>query len=96
MICKVREAIARYNMPVEGKRVVVALGGADSMALYALYELKDEYGMAVEACHVNHGIRGEDALKDENFVKAECEKLGVVLHIFTLMCPLLQRKRTRT
>ena len=95
MICKIREAIARYNMPVEGKRVVVALsGGADSMALlYALYELKDEYGMAVEACHVNHGIRGEDALKDENFVKAECEKLGVVLHIFHFDVPSLAKER---
>lgn len=95
MICKVREAVARYNMPVNGKRVVVALsGGADSMALlYALCELKDEYGMAVEACHVNHGIRGEDAVRDENFVKAECEKLDVILHTFHFDVPSLAKER---
>lgn len=95
MICKVRETFARYNMPVNGKRVIVALsGGADSMALlYALCELKDEYGMAVEACHVNHGIRGEDADRDENFVKAECEKLDVILHTFHFDVPSLAKER---
>ncbi len=95
MICKVRETITRYDMPVKGKRVVVALsGGADSMALlYALCSLSHEYGMAVEACHVNHGIRGEDAVRDENFVKAECEKLGVILHIFHFDVPALAKER---
>lgn len=95
MICKVRETITRYDMPVKGKRVVVALsGGADSMSLlYALCSLSDEYGMAVEACHVNHGIRGEDAVRDENFVKAECEKLGVTLHTFHFDVPVLAKER---
>ena len=95
MICKIRETIARYNMPVSDKRVVVALsGGADSMALlHVLCELKDEYCMAVEACHVNHGIRGGDAVRDENFVRAECEKLGVVLHTFHFDVPALAKAR---
>lgn len=95
MICKVRETIARCSMPVNDKRVVVALsGGADSMALlYVLCELKEEYGMAVEACHVNHGIRGEDAVRDEIFVKAECEKLGVILHTFHFDVPDLAKER---
>ena len=95
MICKVRETLARCSMPVNDKRVVVALsGGADSMALlYVLCELKEEYGMAVEACHVNHGIRGEDAVRDEIFVKAECEKLGVILHTFHFDVPDLAKER---
>lgn len=95
MICKVRETIARCSVPVNDKRVVVALsGGADSMALlYVLCELKEEYGMAVEACHVNHGIRGEDAVRDENFVKAECQKLGVILHTFHFDVPDLAKER---
>ena len=95
MICKVRETIARYNMPVRGKRVVVALsGGADSMALMnVLCSLCDEYGMVVEACHVNHGIRGDDAVRDESFVKAECDKLGVILHTFHFDVPALAKRR---
>lgn len=95
MICKVRETVARYNMPVKNKRVVVALsGGADSMALLnVLYSLRDEFKMSLEACHVNHGIRGEEAERDENFVKTECEKLGVFLHSFHFDVPSLANVR---
>lgn len=95
MICKVRATIARYNMPVRGSRVVVALsGGADSMALlYSLCSLSGEYDMTVEACHVNHGIRGEEADRDESFVKAECEKLGVFLHRFHFDVPSVAKQR---
>ena len=95
MICKVRKTVARYNMPVKGKRVVVALsGGADSMALlYALYSLRDEYCLSLEACHVNHGIRGDDAQRDEDFVRSECEKLGVKLNVFSYDVPTLAKER---
>lgn len=95
MICKVRKTIERYNMALRGARVVVALsGGADSMALlYSLYSLRDEYDIHLEACHINHGIRGEDAKRDECFVKAECEKLGVKLHIFSYDVPAVAKER---
>ena len=83
MICKVRETVKKYSMPLRGSRVIVALsGGADSMSLLnVLSELREEYGMSVEACHVNHGIRGESADRDEEFVINECKKLGVILHV---------------
>lgn len=63
--------------------VTVALsGGADSMALLnVLLELKEELGISVEAAHFNHLIRGEEAERDEAFVKSECERLGVKLYI---------------
>ena len=59
MIREVKNAVARYNMPLSGRTVAVGVsGGADSMALlHVLLELKDEYGMNIIACHVNHGIR---------------------------------------
>ncbi len=95
MICKVRNAIAEYSMPVNSCRVVVALsGGADSMALVnVLYDLKDEYSFSLEACHINHGIRGESAERDENFVKSECEKLGITLHLHHADVPSLAKQR---
>lgn len=79
MICKVKEAIKRYNMPLRGRTVAVGVsGGADSMALlHVLLEIKDEFGMNIIACHVNHCIRGETADRDERFVVDECKKLGV-------------------
>ena len=60
-------------------------GGADSMALLrVLLELREAFGYPLTACHVNHGLRGETADRDEAFVRAECARLGVPLTVF---CP---------
>ncbi len=95
MICKVKGALQKYSMPVCGKRIVVALsGGADSIALvYALNSLKEEYSFTLEACHINHGIRGETAERDEAFVKAECEKLGIKLYLLHADVPSLSKEK---
>ncbi len=81
MICKVKKTIADYGMLKKSKRIIVGVsGGADSCALlYSLWLLKDELGIEIVAAHVNHGIRGEEALRDENFVESFCKKLGVRL-----------------
>lgn len=91
MICKVRQAVEKYKMPLKDNSVVVALsGGADSMALLnVLNELKNEYNITLSACHVNHGIRGENADRDEAFVTAECEKLSVPLNVLHADVPKL-------
>ncbi len=39
-------------------------------------------GISLTACHVNHGLRGETADRDEAFVRAECARLGVSLTVF--------------
>ena len=58
-------------------------GGADSMAmLRILLALQPEFGYVLSACHVNHGLRGETADRDEAFVQAECARLGVPLRVF--------------
>ena len=58
-------------------------GGADSMALlHILLALQPEFGYVLSACHVNHGLRGETADRDEAFVRAECTRLGVPLRVF--------------
>lgn len=86
MICKVRQTVAKYKMLPEGSRVTVALsGGADSMALlHSLLILKDELKLEISAAHVNHCLRGEDADRDELFVREECEKLGVKLDVLRI------------
>lgn len=67
----------------KGAAVVAAVsGGSDSMALlYALNSLKEEYKINLCAAHVNHGLRGEDADRDERFVCEKCEALGVKLYV---------------
>ena len=66
-----------------GSAVVAAVsGGSDSMALlFALKSISDDYGFALCAAHVNHCIRGNDAERDENFVRQKCEELGVELFV---------------
>ncbi len=94
MICKVKKAISRYNMPLEGKTVAVGVsGGADSMALlHVLLELKGDFQMKIIACHVNHGIRGETADRDERFVAEACKKLGVEVRVLKADVPAKARE----
>jgi tRNA(Ile)-lysidine synthase len=81
MINKVLDAIKKFSLLQKGDDVTVALsGGADSVSLlYALLSIKDELGITVNAAHLNHLIRGEEAERDQNFVTDLCEKLGVTL-----------------
>ncbi len=83
MINKVLFSIRKYNMIESGSAVVAAVsGGSDSMAmLHILNLLKDEIGFSLEAIHVNHGIRGEEANSDEHFVENYCTANGIPLRI---------------
>lgn len=60
-----------------GERITVGFsGGSDSTAL--LHALAVCIGAdKLCAVHVNHGIRGEEADRDEEFCKSVCEKLNV-------------------
>jgi len=66
-----------------GHCVAAVSGGADSMALLRiLLQLRPVLGLTVTACHVNHGLRGENARADEEFVRSQCLRLGVPLRVF--------------
>ena len=86
IIARVREFCIREALLTPGKplRLAAAVsGGADSMALLGiLLVLQPEFGYTLFACHVNHGLRGETADRDEAFVRAECARLGVPLRVF--------------
>jgi threonine dehydrogenase-like Zn-dependent dehydrogenase len=57
-------------------------GGADSSAmLYMLKEYCDSVGATLYAAHVNHGIRGADADRAEEFCTEVARKLGADLCI---------------
>lgn len=79
---RVLETIKRFDLLEKGiKTVTVALsGGADSMALLGvMISLKDSLGITVKAAHLNHLIRGDEASRDEEFVKAYCNLHGIEL-----------------
>ena len=67
-----------------GQRVLCAVsGGADSTALLLLLTaLAPRLSLTVEAVHVNHGLRGEAADRDEAFVRGLCARLQVPLTVY--------------
>lgn len=94
MNLKVKQTSERHHMLLPGDTVLVALsGGADSMALLkVLYELKNDYQLTLKAAHFNHGIRGEEALRDENFCAEVCREMGVELFVGRADIPALAKK----
>ena len=79
MLSNVREAVGAYLKDVKTLAVAVS-GGADSVALLSvMLKLKSEYGFDLFAAHYNHNLRGEESLRDMNFVRNLCQTLGVRL-----------------
>lgn len=93
MNLKVKQTIERHHMLNPGDTVLVALsGGADSMALLnVLYSLKDEYSINLCAAHFNHGIRGEEAKRDEDFCVEICREMGIELFVGSADIPALAK-----
>ncbi len=55
-------------------------GGADSVCmLYLMCEAAEKHRIRVCAAHYEHGIRGEESLRDANFVEELCKTLNVPL-----------------
>ena len=77
---KYQTALSSFSMLKGLKSVLVGFsGGADSTLLLTL--LAKESGIRVAAAHLNHGIRGEEALRDENFCIDYCKKLGIDIYV---------------
>lgn len=95
MINKVRSAVEKYNMIPKGATVVAGVsGGSDSMAmLYILNSLKEEYRIKLIAAHVNHGLRGATADRDELFVKEKCSEAGIEYHVLRADIPSAAKEK---
>ena len=74
IVKKVRAFAQENELFAPGQRLCAAVsGGADSMTLLCLMRpLAEEKGIALTVCHVNHGLRGETADRDEAFVRDWC------------------------
>lgn len=67
------------------KLLVALLGGADSVALLcALKAMASENLCQVYACHVNHGLRGAEADRDQSFCESLCRAQGIALQVVKL------------
>ena len=89
---KIKAVIKDNELIKEGERVVVGVsGGADSVCL--LLVLKEIMPLeCITAVHINHGIRGDEAARDEDFVLQLCKRQGIRLEIRRLDVPLFARE----
>ena len=73
--------------------VLVGLsGGADSVMLLCFlieYKRRNNLGFNISAVHINHGIRGEEADRDESFCQDFCNMLGIEFHLRRYNVPFL-------
>ena len=72
IISRVKGTIERYQMIAPRDHIGVAVsGGVDSVVLLdILAGLRDELHISLTILHLNHGIRGKEAKRDQRFVGA--------------------------
>ena len=72
--------IIDYDLIFPGDNIVIGLsGGPDSMALlYCLLEAQKSLEFNLIIAHVNHGVRGDEALADQKFVESKAKELNIL------------------
>lgn len=83
MLNKLLKQFREYDMVAKGDHVICAVsGGADSVALlFGMYLLREKLGITLSAVHFNHRLRGEESVRDENFVRAFCDRYDIPLEV---------------
>ncbi len=82
MFASFLNTIEKYKMLEENDHVILGLsGGADSVCLLHCLLAFDRFPIWVSAVHINHGLRGEESKRDEEFVRALCMKKALSLHV---------------
>ena len=76
----VAAALSRAEV-ARGDLLLAAIsGGPDSVALlHALVAMRGRLGYLLAGAHLNHGLRGAESDRDENFVRELCRRLAIDL-----------------
>ena len=61
-----------------GKVLLAVSGGADSMAMLSAFKIAE---IPIEVVHCNFNLRGDESIRDRDFVKNICARFDVPLHI---------------
>lgn len=79
----VKQVITTYAMFKPNDKVLVGVsGGPDSVALlHVLLELTPKYGLKLGIAHLNHGLRGQEADADAEFVSSLARKFDLPCYI---------------
>ncbi|MBQ8310881.1 MAG: tRNA lysidine(34) synthetase TilS [Clostridia bacterium] len=90
MMERARTPQSLAGMPADTPVLLAFSGGADSAALlHRLSEWAQIYGFSLTLAHVNHGIRGEEALRDRTFCEACAEQYGLEICVLDADVPRL-------
>lgn len=90
MLNKIKRCIADNDLLETNSTVIVGFsGGADSVAL--LYSLNN-LGYNVLALHIEHGIRGEEAINDADFAENFCKKYNLKFFVEHINVPEFAEK----
>lgn len=92
---KVDRFVEREQLLTREDKVLLGLsGGADSVCLARyLVSVRDRLGTDLLAVHVNHGIRGGEADRDQEFVRDLCENLDLDLELVKADIPGLAARQ---
>ena len=73
---KVLDTIRKYKLIENGDKIVLGVsGGPDSIAMLDIFkDLRNMLGFEIYVCHVNHMIRGQEAINDQKYVEQYCKK----------------------
>ena len=71
--------------------LIACSGGSDSVALVGLLRMyAAKHGTPLRIAHVNHGIRGEEALRDRDFCVALAERCGLPISVLDADVPAIR------
>ena len=94
MYQRIRNYILENHM-IEPEMTVLAgvSGGADSMMMLSvLRRFCKECGAELSVVHVNHGIRGEEALRDQKLVEQMCRDWRIPCRVYPYSVPELAKR----
>ena len=82
----VLNTIKNNRLIQKGEGVVVGVsGGYDSICLlHVLYQLSQQLDIKLYPVHINHMLRGQEALRDERFVEGFCRSINIEPSIFKI------------
>ena len=85
-IRKIKDFCRQKELFAVGDRVLIGLsGGADSVCLFlVLLAMEKELGLSLVPVHVNHNLRGEEALRDQTFCEELCRKHGLMFRVVSV------------
>ncbi len=95
---KVYEYCESCELITRGAGIVVGVsGGADSVCLLLmLLELSSMYDLKIYPVHVQHGIRGAEAIEDKDFVVQLCRQQGLEAIVYDYDIPRIAKEEGLT